>query len=297
MELRHLRYFVAVAEELHFHRAAKRLHIEQSPLSRAIKDLEGQLGVRLLERTTRSTTTTKAGDLFLLEARRILASVEHAKSIIRSVSLGYTRQLRIGLSDGVPMFRLGQLLSLQKERLPDLDILLTEIHPEDAENALLKQEVDIAITLHLEESNLICSSAMWHDNAYALIPSGHRLTHCRSLSMDDLIRFPLLIPEANGVNSVHDMMQRACRRLNQTPMIVQRTDNVSLMLAMVRAGMGIGFASAPQLECLMQRDVMVMPLESPRPTITTFMHHHAEILSTDALPFMKLMEEAPVQHA
>lgn len=108
MELRHLRYFVTVAEELHFQRAAKRLHIEQSPLSRAIKDLETDLGVRLLERTTRCTTMTKAGKLFLAEARRILASVEQARSAIKSVSLGYSQQLRIAITEGVPQHRIQQ---------------------------------------------------------------------------------------------------------------------------------------------------------------------------------------------
>lgn len=89
MELRHLRYFIAVAEELHFARAAERLHIEQSPLSRAIKDLEYNLGVQLFERTTRSTRLTWAGQVFLDEARRVLSTLEQAKASAKAAATGY----------------------------------------------------------------------------------------------------------------------------------------------------------------------------------------------------------------
>lgn len=89
MELRHLRYFIAVAEELHFARAAERLHIEQSPLSRAIKDLEYDLDVQLLERTTRSTRLTWAGQVFLDEAKRVLSAMDQAKASAKAAATGY----------------------------------------------------------------------------------------------------------------------------------------------------------------------------------------------------------------
>lgn len=91
MELRHLRYFTAVAEELHFARAAERLHIEQSPLSRAIKDLEHDLGMQLLKRTTRSTQLTWAGQVFLDQVQRILTLLEHAKRSAKGAATGYRK--------------------------------------------------------------------------------------------------------------------------------------------------------------------------------------------------------------
>jgi DNA-binding transcriptional LysR family regulator len=100
MELRHLRCFVAVAEELHFARAAERLHIEQSPLSRAIKELEYDLGAQLLERTTRSTRLTWAGQVFLEDVRRIFAIVDQAKANVKAAATGYHGTLRIAIADG-----------------------------------------------------------------------------------------------------------------------------------------------------------------------------------------------------
>mgnify|MGYP002715826316 FL=1 len=122
MELRHLRCFVVVAEELHFARAAARLHIEQSPLSRIIKDLEYRLGVQLFERTTRRTRLTWAGSVLLEEARRIFAVVEQAKASVKGAAAGFRGKLRVALSDGVPQSRLAALLAQCREEDPDVEI-------------------------------------------------------------------------------------------------------------------------------------------------------------------------------
>ena len=99
MDLRHLRCFMEVAEELHFARAAERLHIEQSPLSRAIKELEDDLGVRLFDRNTRSTRLTRAGRIFMDHVPRVFTVLTQARDSVRSVSAGYQGQLRIALSE------------------------------------------------------------------------------------------------------------------------------------------------------------------------------------------------------
>ena len=111
MELRHLRYFLAVAEELHFARAAERLHIDQSPLSRAVKELEEELGARLFVRTTRSTQLTRARRFFLEHVPRVFASIEQARDSVRSAANGFHGQLRIALSDGITPSRLPALLA------------------------------------------------------------------------------------------------------------------------------------------------------------------------------------------
>ncbi len=118
MELRHLRCFSAVAEELHFARAAERLHIEQSPLSRAIKELEADLGVLLFERTTRSTRLTRAGRMFREHVPRVFAVLEQARRSVKSAAAGYDGQLRIALSDCIAPSRLTALLAQTRCAMP-----------------------------------------------------------------------------------------------------------------------------------------------------------------------------------
>ena len=116
MELRHLRCFMAVAEELHFARAAERLHMEQSPLSRAIKELEEELDVVLFARTTRSTRLTRAGKLFLEHVRRVFTVLEQARDSVKAAAHGFHGQLRVALSDGITPSRLPALLALCRRR-------------------------------------------------------------------------------------------------------------------------------------------------------------------------------------
>lgn len=115
MNLRHLRCFVAVGEELHFGRAARRLHVEQSPLSRTIRQLEADLGVTLLERMPRSVCLTPAGQVFLEEARRVLLTLEQARTKARAVAAGLQGTLRIALTGCAGQVRLPALLALCRE--------------------------------------------------------------------------------------------------------------------------------------------------------------------------------------
>jgi DNA-binding transcriptional LysR family regulator len=122
MELRHLRCFLAVAEELHFARAAEKLHIEQSPLSRAIKELEEELGVVLFARTTRSTRLTRAGKLFLEHVRRVFTVLEQARDSVKAAAHGFHGQLRVALSDGITPSRLPALLALCRQEEPEVEL-------------------------------------------------------------------------------------------------------------------------------------------------------------------------------
>ena len=127
MELRHLRCFLAVAEELHFARAAERLHIEQSPLSRTIKELEDELGARLFARTTRSTRLTRAGKLFLEHVPRVFAALQQARDSVKAAANGFHAQIRIALSDGITPSRLPTLLALCRQEEPEIEIRLFEV--------------------------------------------------------------------------------------------------------------------------------------------------------------------------
>lgn len=291
MELRHLRYFIAVAEELHFQRAAKRLHIEQSPLSRAIKDLENHLGVRLLERTTRCTTITKAGQVFLAESRRILASVEQAKSAIKSASLGYSQQLRIAITDGVPQYRVSTLISKLRQHNHELDVRLYEMTPSKLQEAIQSHEIDLGLALSAPENHDIESTPLWHDGLCALLPNDHSLARSHDFTIAELSSYPLILPAAKGVNSVHTQIHRLVRQTSKHVNVVQLTDSINLMITLVASGIGIGFASMAQLSGHGPVDVVIKPLTGHSPVITTYMLHRTHDIPLAVLPFMKLLED------
>ncbi len=127
MELRHLRCFIAVAKELHFARAAERLNIEQSPLSRTIKELESELGTQLFERTSRGTRLTWAGQVLTEDVRRIFIALDQARANVQAAASGYRGMLRIALSDGIVAQRLATLLAQCRLDEPEVEIRLFEV--------------------------------------------------------------------------------------------------------------------------------------------------------------------------
>ncbi|MCZ2077013.1 MAG: LysR family transcriptional regulator, partial [Bryobacterales bacterium] len=173
MNLRHLRCFIAVAEELHFGRAARRLHIEQSPLSRTIRKLETTLGVTLLSRTPRGATLTWAGRVFLDDARRIMLSVEQAVASAKAAASGSQGILRIALSRDIGRARLSALLALCREESPQVNIRLSEVPLTELVQGLNANLFDAGFAMVNEVEDGIIAEPLWADPLVVILPARH----------------------------------------------------------------------------------------------------------------------------
>ncbi|HNG79214.1 MAG TPA: LysR family transcriptional regulator, partial [Burkholderiaceae bacterium] len=163
MEPRLLRYFVAVAEELHLARAAERLGIEQSPVSRAMRDLESQLGVQLFDRSTRLTRLTWAGQVFLGECRRVMATVEQAVKSAKAAAQGYQGHLRIAICDGLAQPRIATLLARSREEEPEMEIRVFELPFAQQLKTLHDDLLDIGFALSNAVHDGLVAEPVWTD--------------------------------------------------------------------------------------------------------------------------------------
>ena len=208
MELRHLRYFIAVAEELHFAHAAERLHIEQSPLSRAIKGLEYDLGVQLFERTTRSTRLTWAGQVFLDEAHRVLSTLEQAIASTKAAATGYRGTLRIALSDGIAQPWLAALLAQCLEEEPDVEIRLFEVPLAEQAKGLRGGMYDAGFAHAGEVGEGIVTQTVWNDPLVIAVPARHPLLAHKRIPSAELIRYPLVLCHPEICEGCHRQIER-----------------------------------------------------------------------------------------
>jgi len=201
IELRHLRYFVAVSEELHFGRAAQRLHIAQPPLSQAIRKLEDELGVQLLHRTSRVVTLTDAGDAFLQEARKVLAAFEVAVAEARRVG-GDSSLFRVGCVPHMPIVRLFRFLAALHELDPEFRPEVRHLYQRDQISSLRSGELDLGLFNYAEEHDGIEQHPVFPGEPLtAFLPRGHRLAERETLRPDDL-RDEVLVAFARDLNPV-----------------------------------------------------------------------------------------------
>jgi DNA-binding transcriptional LysR family regulator len=149
MELRHLRYFIAVAEELNFRRASERVHIDQTPLSRTIRDLEGQLGAQLFVRAPRKLHLTPAGLRLLKEARKVFIRIERAQRAVRETDARVKAPLRIAVADGIAQPKLSECLVRWRKVAPEVPLELTEMRAEELAAALRREEIDAGFSFGL----------------------------------------------------------------------------------------------------------------------------------------------------
>lgn len=294
MELRHLRYFIAVAEELHFVRAAERLHMEQSPLSRAIKDLEYDLGVRLLERTTRSTRLTWAGQVFLDEARRVMGAVEQARAAAKAAANGYHGHLRIALSDGVAQPRFAALLAQHREEAPDVEIRIFEMPFAQQLKGLRADLLDLGFALGSDVGEGLVAEPVWTDAIAVVMPARHPLAAYKRVALADALQHPLVLCDPQADSGCHEQIDAMLKAADAQPRVADYATTHAVKLTMIGAGYGLGFAIASQLSTLNRPDVVVRPLAGRSLTLTTYLLRVERTPSEYIARFIERAKPAPL---
>ncbi len=279
MELRHLRYFIAVAEEGGFSRAARRLHVVQPTLSMQIRDLENELGGPLFDRGPRRTTLTPAGQALLVEARQVLAQAERAQVAARQALRGETGRIRIGVAGAAVFGGLltGRIRAFHEAR-PLVRIELREARPETQRAAILAGELDIgysALPASPSEPRLASAPASSVSFIVAL-PTGHALTGHETLTAEQIAGEELI--EYSTGDSRDDLGLDVVRRsgLNLWPTPARyRADSTLSVLALVAAGVGVAVVPAGVDRAAIP-DVVYRPLTEPRLTVEFHLLHRAE---------------------
>jgi DNA-binding transcriptional LysR family regulator len=242
MELHHLHAFLALAEELHFGRAADRLHIAQPPLSRAIQQLERELGARLFDRTTRSVQLTAAGKALVGPARDIFADCRVAEAAVRAAGVGETGLIRIGYAGPSSHTLIGRLVQAVRTEHPGIEFDLRSVTYGHAGLALVMDgAMDLTITRWSSQLPGICSRIVQEEHFVVVVPADHRLADRDQIAFADLKneQFVMLPPEP--ASTVRDTFTAACHRAGFTPDIVQTAPDSWDVMAMVSAGIGITF--------------------------------------------------------
>lgn len=271
MELRHLRCFLAVAEELHFARAAEKLHIEQSPLSRAIKELEEELGVVLFARTTRSTRLTRAGTLFLEHVPRVFTALEQARDSVRAAANGFHCQLRIALSDGMTPSRLPALLAQCRLDEPEVDIRLFEVPLSQQIKGLNDDLYDVGFAQSDDVGDGILAEPVWYDPLTVVVPKRHPILSHKRIPLDEVLRYPLVMCDPLVCEGHARQIARVLRAVDVEPLVAEQVTSFDLMMALVSAGFALGLAGASQIAASREPGVVARPLAGRSPVLTTYL--------------------------
>jgi len=245
MELRRLRYFIAVAEQLNFRRAAEQLHVAQPALSQQIRKLENELGVVLLFRTKRSVALTPAGSALFDEAVRILRQADTAARVARNASQGSLGRLRMAYPPGALPSQLADLISRFAVHYPGVEVVPEVIPASQAVHDVLSGRVDVAVAAMPLLTRGLKTTSLGHERAVAAIPDRHRLSGRQELALDTLGETPLiLLPRADNP-AFHDGVLAACRSTGAAPAIIEASESsVDHALLLVAAGAGIALLPA-----------------------------------------------------
>lgn len=283
IELRHLRYFVAVAEELNFRRAAERVHIDQTPLSRAIRDLEDKLAVVLFVRSPRALRLTPAGAKLLDEARKLFIRLQRIKRVVRETDARYRTPLRIGVADGIAQPKLSECFIRWRALAPDIPLEFTEMCAVDLLVALRREEVDVGFSFGVPDDEAIAQEAAWTYPLVALLPPEHELATRDVLSVSELLAFPMIACHFGRLPGLRQQMDAVRRQYAAKPVIAGEARTLAGYVTRVAAGLGVGVADAGHMTTLCRTDVVVVPLAEDIHITTCVLHKHPHCGLPDVL--------------
>jgi DNA-binding transcriptional LysR family regulator len=263
MELRHLRYFVAVAEEMHFGRAAQRLHISQPPLSQQIRALEVETGVDLFSRVGRRVQLTLAGKAFLDYARATLALANQGVRTAQRVQRGELGQLSVGFITSMAYTYLPWVLRAFRNRFPEVELVLTEQETWSQLDALQESRLHVGILRGtVSQAELESTTALIEPFIVAL-PDDHRLARKKSIRLEWLAQDPfVMFPRALG-GHFYQQMLGLCRHAGFTPTVSQEAVQMHVAVGLVSARIGVALVPT-SMQALPTSGVVFRPLAGPR---------------------------------
>ena len=244
MELRHLHYFIAVAEELHFSRAAERLRISQPPLSQQIRSLEDELGVKLFERTKRHVELTEAGKAFLEHVYRILTQLEQAVEVTQRVGRGEIGQLAISFVGSATYTVLPDILRIFREQFPAVEVRLHELTTAQQIQALYDKRVDIGIVRSAIVEPGLSVECILQESLVLALPETHPLSIHASVSLSALANESFILFPTKMGPVFYEQIINICQRAGFRPKVAQEAVQMQTIISLVAAGLGIALVPA-----------------------------------------------------
>lgn len=289
-ELSQLRCFVAVAEELHFGRAAQRLNMTQPPLSRQVQLLERILGVILLDRTSRSVRLTAAGRAFLIEARRILRLADSAALATRRIASGDAGRVAVGFTAASGYSFLPNLVNIARTRLPNVDLTLRELVSGEQVEALVTGRIDLGLVRPPLTRPEFDKMRVLSEPLVAALPSGDPRLAKASIELSDFDGLPMVMYSPEGAGYFHDMLIGMFDTIDVSPQYVQHMSQIHSILALVHAK--IGAAVVPQAAMRLHFDgVEFRPLATtPAEPVELFVAWRRDNDNPSLKPLLDLIE-------
>ncbi len=288
MELRHLRYFVTVAEELNFSKAALKLYTAQPSLSQQIKDLEEDVGVKLLHRTKRKVELTEEGAVFLEQARLTLAQADKAIAMARQVSQAKQQMLRIGFVPVAEMKIFPYVLPNLRVQNPELKIELLSLNNTEQMKLLKKGELDLTFTRHNLNSDEIESQFVLREPLIFILPKDHPLAKYDRIPVKALNGIDFIIPSAEQSLTLHNAILEFAKTNGIELNIVQKADNILFNINSI--GIGLGCTILPgYIAPLTMNNTVIRPLDVELPYLDLYVSYRKEGNSVAVTKFLELL--------
>ena len=263
IELRHLRYFIAVAESAHFTRAAEKLHVTQPTLSHQIRQLEGQLNLPLFDRVGRRVKLTAAGEVLLPHARRVWRELEEAQSALRELHGLKRGTLKVGLMQTVNACVIPEIVARFSTAHPGIRLTCGEMSVDDIETGLETGKLDLGISFLPPTRRTLDGERLFTEELVAVVPAGHPLTHRRRITMREVANLPLVLLAPKYCT--RQLIDRAFAEANTQPEVRVEMNSIESILATVKQS---GLPSIVPLLALCRKDdeLRAVPLTNPTPS-------------------------------
>jgi DNA-binding transcriptional LysR family regulator len=286
-----LECFVSLAEELHFGRAAERCHISQPAMSQQIRRLEQELDVRLAHRNKRMVALTRAGDVFLTEAKKLLRQMDDAAALALRTDRGEIGQLRLGVTAPALFVIYPEIATLFRDRLPNVGLVVREMTTAEQEHALRRGDLDVGLVHPPLDDPGLLTEEIGHAPFHIALPVGHPLTAHDSLELGDLEREQVVIFPRQIAPQLYDTVLMLCRNAGFSLKIAMEAHPAQSIIALVAAGVGVGFI-ASQTQRMDRAGVTYRPIRGPRPQLSIGVAYHADETAPTVATFLAVAREA-----